>query len=202
MKPVAPTSLDLSERQVIQASRWLKKIVQDPDALNKISAVRDGLYTSDGQVLRAILATAASNQEERNAFIAGLQYEKCKNWFWQCGIPPLSWNKLRFKYLSSLKGHIDALEEKLIQIGALQDSDFSDFDPRLLDPYEPYFQLYTQLEPLLGPLISFLFGHYTEKSIEKLDLLELRELLQKLIAFLDDNEHGALGFIRKASPRS
>lgn len=195
-------SLDQAQQQLVQAVGLLGKIADSSDVLQKILAIRDGLYTSDGDTFRAILVTAASSKEGRDAFIAGLQYEKCKKWFWQCGLPPISWDKLKFKFVSKIKGDIDALEEKLIQLGAIKDDDLSGFDPKSLDPYEEYFRLYVQLEPLLGRLSSSLFGYYTQKSLRDFNENELRDIFKKLIEFLNDNEDGALGYIRKANPRS
>ncbi|MEI6804918.1 MAG: hypothetical protein WCK49_00235 [Myxococcaceae bacterium] len=185
-----------------KATNSLRKIAADSDTLQKILLVRDGFYTVEGDLLRAILVTAASSQLERDAFIAGLQYEKCKKWFWECKLPPINSAKLLFKFFSKLRNDIDDLEEKLTQIGVLENNDLSNFDPRSLDQYEPYFQLFVQLEPLIGQLNSFLFNYYAQKSLRDLNPKELRELLEKLISFLSDNENGALGFIRKAQPRS
>lgn len=195
-------NLDQVEQQIVQVSSLIKKISRDSEALQKILAVRNGFYTNDGDVLRSILLAAAKDRTERDTLIACIQYEKCQKWFWECGLPPISWNKIKFKLFSKLKSDIDALEQTIQTLGNLPNNDFADFDPRSLDPYEDYFQLFAELEPDLGDLLSFLLKFYAGQSLQTLNQEELRKLLEKQISFLDDKENGALGFIRKSRPRS
>jgi hypothetical protein len=195
-------ALDQVHQQVVQATHSLRKIAANSETLRKILTVRNGLYTKDGDLLRAILVTAAKTKTDRDALITGLKYEKCKKWFWECKIPPFNFDKLQFKFFSTLKSDLDALEERLIQINVLENNDLSKFNPRVLDEYDALFKLFVQLEPLLGQLNSFLFEYYAQKSLRDLNEIELREILEKLILFLNDNENGALEFIRKAYPRS
>lgn len=185
-----------------QASRLLLKISEDAQAIQQLLTVRDDFYTSDGQVFRDIIVAAAKDRTERDALIAGIRYEKCQKWFWQCGLPPISWNKIRFKFFSKLKSNLDALEQTIAQLGNLPGDDYADFDPRSLDPYESYFQLFALLEADLESFLPSLFEFYTDKSLQTLTAEELRKLLKKLILFLNDNENGVLGFIRKSRPRN
>lgn len=195
-------ALDQAEQQIIQLSDLLQKIADDPVVLRLILEIRDDLYGPEGGLFKSILVAAAKERSERDAFIAGLQYEKCKKWFWNCGLPPISWDKIKFKLLSKLKSNLDLLEQKIVQLGNFPENDLADFDPRSLDPYENYFQLFAESESDLGSLISFLFGFYTDQSLRDLNQNELRDILEKQISFLGDKENGALGFIRKARPRS
>lgn len=195
-------ALNQAEQQIIQLSDLLQKIAENPEVLKLILDIRDGMYGPDGELFKSILVAAAKERSERDAFIAGLQYEKCRKWFWNCGLPPISWDKIKFKLLSKLKSNLDLLEQKIVQLGNFPENYLSDFDPRSLDPYENYFQLFAESESDLGSLISFLFGFYTNQSLRDLNQNELQGVFEKQISFLNDKENGAIGFIRKARPRS
>ena len=76
-----PTIPDQNSVDLDQISALLTKISDDPQALQQILAIRDGLYTSEGDTLRKILLDAATNPTERDALIAGIQYEKGRLFF-------------------------------------------------------------------------------------------------------------------------
>lgn len=183
-------------------SDTINKILEQPDIVQKILTVRNSLYSEEGLVLKRIIFNALKNKSDRDDLVAGLKYDKCKKWIWECPKPPIGIDYIRFKYQGNLKKQIDALEASLIALGIVPDSDLSNFDPNQLDPYESYFALTNQFEPIVGDLISTLFNYYTAKSLEDLDSSELEELLKKLNAFMNDKENGVMGFIEKALPRS
>ena len=190
--------------QSIWLQSLLQKIQADPEATGLLIRIRDGFYREDGPYFYGMLQAAATNPKERDAFIRGLKYEKGVSWFpgWD-----LVWEKLvsgsdKVSFgKTQLKLDIDAFESKLEQFG-LPKTDFSKLESKNLDIYEAYFKFFVVSNSILPPLIAFLFGYYTEKSLKNLTEQDLRELLAKLILFLSDKERGALWFIQAAAPRS
>ena len=199
-------ALDLAQfqAQVLLYTSVLQKINADPTTTELIIRIKNEFYEKDGEYFHGMLLAAARDKEGRDAFIRGLRYEKDVDLFpgwdlvWEkiwSGSDKVSFGK------TQLKANIDELELRLEKFG-LPKKDFSKLTTDSLDVYEPYFKLFVQLDPKLPQLISTLFGYYTEKSLKNLTQTDLILILEKLISFLSDTDHGALWFIQEAKPRS
>ncbi|MEI6804916.1 MAG: hypothetical protein WCK49_00225 [Myxococcaceae bacterium] len=157
---------------------------------------------SIGDLIQEIAVKARKDKDYRIALLKGYQWEDCSKAYFgaldprsyfQCGMPPLDWSLIKLKF-SDFKSDFDSLLDNLFKKG-LPKKKASELTVEEMDQHLLFIELFVKLAPRLQELISLPCEIYLEKSLQEVDVDELRSVLEELNRLLK-------GTLKAAEPRN
>ncbi|MEI6804915.1 MAG: hypothetical protein WCK49_00220 [Myxococcaceae bacterium] len=172
----------------VEWASFIDTIAAHPETISILLRIRDSLYGPDGQLLKKILLSAAHDNTERDAFLAGQAYNKCvkEHSIYQC--LPTGLYQEAFMHYASMKNSDKILFSKT----------------RLKADLDTFLEI-TQKDGELGageenklvwacikllPILSYSSLSWLHNDIKKIEARTLKNHLLSLSKYLRDSKQG------------